>query len=70
MKPLGIILVIAGVLMCIFNTVSFTKKEKVVDLGPVEVNKTEKRTTSWPVYAGIGVGLLGIGLIAIDRKNK
>jgi hypothetical protein len=70
MKILGIVLIVVGVLMCIFNTVSFTKKEKVVDLGPVEINKNERKTMGWPVYAGIGVGLLGIGLVAMDKKGK
>lgn len=69
MKVVGIILILAGVLMCIFNTVSFTKKEKVADLGPVEISKNEKHTVGWPVYAGVGVGLLGIGLIALDKKK-
>jgi hypothetical protein len=43
MKPLGIILIILGAVMCIFTSVNFTKETKVVDLGPVEINKKENK---------------------------
>jgi hypothetical protein len=70
MKVLGVILIVTGVLMCVFNSFSFTKKKKVVDLGPVEINRKEDHTVGWPIYAGIGVGLFGIALVAMDKKGK
>ena len=44
MKLLGLILIVAGILMMVFRGFYFTKKEKVLDLGPVEINKKEKET--------------------------
>jgi hypothetical protein len=70
MKILGIILIVTGVLMCVFTSFSFTKEKKVVDLGPLEINKKEDHTIGWPVYAGIGVGIFGIALVAMDKKGK
>jgi hypothetical protein len=70
MKIIGIVLIIVGVLMCFFTSFSFTKEKKIIDLGPIEVNKKEDKTLGWPVYAGIGVGLFGIALIAMDKKSK
>ncbi len=70
MKILGIILIIVGILMCVFTSFSFTEKKTVVDLGPLEINKKEDRRLGWPVYAGIGVGLFGIALVALDKKGK
>ncbi|MBV9986274.1 MAG: hypothetical protein JO301_01230 [Chitinophagaceae bacterium] len=70
MKILGIILIVAGVLMCVFNSFSFTKEKTVVDLGPLQINKKEHHRMGWPVYAGIGVGVLGIALLAMDKKGK
>ena len=69
MKTAGIVLVIAGVLMCIFTSINFTQEKKVVDLGPLEINKKEHKSIGWPVYADIGVGLLGIGLIVAGKKT-
>lgn len=69
MKAAGIVLVILGVLMCIFTTVDFTQEKKVVDLGPIQINKKEHKSLAWPVYAGVGVGVLGIGLIIAGKKT-
>ncbi len=68
MKIIGIILIAAGILMLIFGNISFTKKEKVLDAGPVEINKKEKKTIAWPNYAG-GIAILA-GVIVLIAGNK
>ena len=70
MKNLGIGLIVIGILMCVFTSFSFTKEKKIIDLGPLTVNQKEDKTIGWPVYAGIGIGLFGIALLAMDKKNK
>ena len=69
MKNLGIVLIIVGILMCVFTSFSFTKEKKIVDIGPLEINKKENKTVGWPVFAGIGVGLFGVALLASDKKK-
>ncbi|HEY0432495.1 MAG TPA: hypothetical protein VGC95_01410 [Chitinophagaceae bacterium] len=70
MKVLGIVLIMIGVLMLIFGNVSFTKKEKVAEVGPVEINKKDKKTIAWPNYAGgIAIAAGVIVLVAGSRKK-
>lgn len=69
MKAFGFILIVVGILMLVFTNISFTKKEKVVDLGPVEINKNEKKTIAWPNYAGAIIIVGGIALVALDKKR-
>jgi uncharacterized membrane protein HdeD (DUF308 family) len=69
MKITGIILIVIGIAMFIFRSVSFTKEEKVLDLGPVEINKKEKQSIGWPVYAGGIAVLAGVLLIVADKKK-
>ncbi len=69
MKVLGVILIVAGILMFVFRNISFTQEKKVVDLGPVQVNRKEEKTIGWPIYAGAIAVVAGIALIAIDRKQ-
>ena len=68
MKSLGIILIIIGILMFVFGNVSFTREKKIVDLGPVEINKKEKKTIAWPNYAG-GVAVIA-GIVILLAGNK
>lgn len=70
MKALGIVLIVAGILMFVFRSVSFTHKEKVVDLGPVEINKTEKDRVGWPVYAGGIAVLAGVAVLFAAKKKE
>ena len=69
MKALGIILAIIGIGMLIFNGFNYTKKEKVVDIGPVEINADKQKSVGWPTYAGVVVLIAGIGLVILDRKK-
>ncbi len=70
MKVLGVVLIVIGVLMLIFGNVSFTKKEKVAEVGPVEINKKDKKTIAWPNYAGgIAIAAGAVVLIAGSRKK-
>lgn len=70
MKVLGIILIVVGILMFVFRTVSFTKEEKVADLGPLEINKKEQKTVGWPIYAGAVAVIAGIVLVVVDKRNN
>ncbi len=70
MKAAGIVLIIVGVLMFLFNGISFTEKKEVADLGPIEINKKEKKSVGWPVYAGGIVIGAGVVLLIAGAKKK
>jgi len=69
MKTLGIVLLVIGGIMMIFTGFNIVTKEKVVDLGPIEINKEEKTPVYWsPVTGGV---LLAAGiLVLVIGKRK
>ena len=69
MKPLGILLVVLGIVMLIFRGFNYTQEKKVVDIGPVEINKKEHKTVGWPIYAGGIAVVAGILIVLADRKK-
>ena len=69
MKTLAIVLMVLGGIMMIFTGFNIITKKKVVDLGPVEINKEEKTPVYWsPVTGGV---LLAAGiLVFVVGKRK
>ena len=70
MKILGSILIVVGILMLVFGNVSFTREKKVIDIGPVEINKKEKKTIAWPNYAGGLAVLAGVVILVAGYKKR
>jgi len=70
MKIVGIILIVLGVLALAYQGILYTTKEKVVDIGPIEVTSTKKHSIPLPPIVG-GVAIVaGIALILVDRRKK
>lgn len=69
MKPFGIILIVVGIAMLIFRGFSMTTEKKVIDAGPIEVNKKENKWIGWPVYAGALAIVAGLIFVAADKKK-
>ena len=70
MKILGIVLIVLGMLMLVFGDITFTRKEKVVDAGPVEISRKEKHTVAWPNYAGGIIIAAGVVVLLAGAKRR
>ncbi|GGG74053.1 hypothetical protein GCM10007415_01840 [Parapedobacter pyrenivorans] len=68
-KTMGIILIIVGAVMLVWTGFSFTRKEKVVDIGPVEISADKKEQVNWPPYVGGVILVAGIVLLIIPRRR-
>jgi hypothetical protein len=69
MKTFGIVLIVIGIAMIVFRGFSVQTEKKVVDLGPLEVNKKENKWIGWPTYAG-GIAIIaGLVMVISDRKR-
>jgi len=69
MKNLGIVLLVVGLIMTVFTGFNLITKKKVVDLGPVEINKEEKTPIFWsPVMGGI-LAAAGIVVILVAKRK-
>jgi hypothetical protein len=67
---IGAVLILLGIIGLAIGNFSYTKTDKVAEIGPVEINKTEEHNVSIPTIGGIIVVLAGIGMvIAGGRKS-
>ncbi len=67
-RTIGLILIAVGVVMLIWTGFSYTKKEKVIDAGPLQVSADKKESVNWPPYLG-GILLVG-GIVIVATAKK
>jgi uncharacterized membrane protein len=67
-RPIGIILIIIGVAMLIWTSFTYTKKEKIVDTGAIQISADRQKTVNWPPYLG-GILLIGGIVIVVTAKK-
>ncbi len=70
MKGIGIIIIVVGIIMLIWTGFSYTKKEKVVDLGPLEISADKEKQVNWPSYAGGILVVGGVILLLLDKRKS
>lgn len=68
-KTLGIILIIAGAAMLIWGGFTYTKKEKIIDAGPIQISADRQKTVNWPPYVGGVVLVVGVVLLVTAKKS-
>ncbi|MES2807271.1 MAG: hypothetical protein V4619_01515 [Bacteroidota bacterium] len=69
-RLLGIALIILGAIMLIWTGFTYTKKEKVIDAGPIEISADREKSVNWPPYLG-GILLVGgIVIVATSKKSS
>lgn len=69
MKGIGIVVIILGIIMLIWTGFSYTKKEKIVDIGPLEINAEKEKQVNWPSYIGGILVIGGIVLLLADKRK-
>ena len=63
----GAVLLVLGILALAYGGFTYTKKTDKVDIGPIHIAVQDKERVNVPLWAGIGVAILGGVLLA--RKN-
>jgi uncharacterized membrane protein len=71
MKPagiVGIILIVIGVIALVWGGITYTKREKVLDLGPIQATAEKQKTIPFPPLLG-GICLVG-GIVLVVVGNR
>ena len=69
MKNAGILVIVIGALMIAYTGFTFVTKEKVVDAGPIEINKEEKHPVQWSPIVGVILVIGGVAMVVMNKKN-
>jgi hypothetical protein len=67
MKMLAIALLVAGALALAYGGFSYTKETHDADVGPIHMSVDETERVRIPMWAGIGLVVLGGVLLVVKR---
>ena len=68
-KIVAILLIVAGALGLAYGGFSYTKETHKADVGPIHMSVDEKQHVNFPVWAGIGVIVVGGFLLVVGKKS-
>lgn len=69
MRAIGVILIVIGVFALAYQGISYTTREKVVDIGPIEATKEKRETIPLPPILG-GLALIGGIVMVVAGARK
>jgi len=64
---LGVALIVIGTITLVYQGFTYTTRKKVLDIGPVQATKEERRTIEVPPVIGIIAVISGVAVIALGR---
>lgn len=69
-KTIGLVLVVLGIVMVIYTGFNFVTKEKVVDIGPIQIDRERNHFVDWSPFAGVTLLISGIIVIMFIKKTQ
>lgn len=69
MKKIGLILLVLGVLLSVYSGFNFITKEKVVDIGDIQITADKNHTVVWSPILGIALIVIGGGVLLFGSKK-
>lgn len=67
---LGVALIIIGVLALAYQGITYTTREKVIDLGPLEASVERKRSIPLPPIVGVVALAGGVVLVVVGARKS
>jgi hypothetical protein len=69
MKPLGLILIVLGIVALMYQGFTYTTHKKVLDVGPIQATKEEHHSVPLPPVLGAIALIGGVVILVSDRKG-
>ena len=66
----GIVLIILGIVALAYGGITYTQREKIIDIGPLQATADREKTIPLPPILG-GLALIGgVALVIVGAKSK
>lgn len=69
-RTIGFIMIAIGVIMVAYTGFTYFTKEKVVDLGVIEIQQKKSHPVQWSPYVGVALIVGGIAVVLIGKNQS
>lgn len=69
MRILGFVLILLGALALAYGGFSYVTRERVADVGPIQVSADREKTVWIPPLAGAAAIAVGAGMVAVGGRK-
>lgn len=69
MKNAGIIIIVIGLAITLFTGFTYFTKEKIVDIGELEITANKRHTMDWSPLVGVGIMVAGVVVYLVGTKK-
>ena len=69
LKLIGVALIVLGVIALVYQGITYTTREKVVDLGPIKASVDKRKTIPLPPVLGAVALAAGVVLLVVGNKR-
>jgi hypothetical protein len=70
MRIVGIFLIVLGLIALAYGGITYTRREKVLDIGPIEATAERRHTIPLPPVLGVVSLVGGIALMVAGSRRK
>jgi uncharacterized membrane protein YidH (DUF202 family) len=70
MKIAGVVLIVLGVIALAYGGISYTREEKVLDIGPIEATAEKRETIPLPPILGAAAIVGGIAMLVMSGRKR
>ena len=73
MKPAalaGIVLIVLGVVALVYQGITYTKRETVIDIGPLHATADREKTLPLPPVIGVAAIAGGVALLVVGGRKR
>ncbi|MBW8861830.1 MAG: DUF3185 domain-containing protein [Acidobacteria bacterium] len=70
MKLIGVLLIVFGIVALVLGGITYTKREKVLDIGPIKATAEHEKTIPLSPIVGIAALAGGIAMVVAGSRTR
>jgi len=69
-KIVAVVLIVAGIIGLVYGKFGYTKETHKADLGSIQLSVQEKHSVNVPLWAGVGMIVVGGAILLVPYKKS